>query len=245
MLETNNELCLCPDAELVARTRTGNREAFNVLLARHYRICLSTASLILRDRGDAQDEVQEACFKAFEHLDQYRGEAEFRSWLVRIVSNQCLMLIRSRRRAPFLYLDADSDREGSMPAELASVTADPEHEFMGHEMREILQREIDRIPPLLRKVLVLRDVQDLPMLDVAAHLNITVPAAKSRLLRARIELRERITRRVTSGSSSKFRSDVPKSYAKSRRMRKVPNSSTALEKRSQFVSETLSAAAAA
>jgi RNA polymerase sigma-70 factor (ECF subfamily) len=149
----------------------------------------------LRDRVDAQDEVQKACCKAFEHLDQYQGGAEFMTWLLRIVSNQCLMLIRVRRRARFLYLDTDMGPERTGPLELRSIADDPERALLGNELSDVLHAEIRRIPPLLRSVLVLRDVHELPMPDVAARLKITIPAAKSRLFRARIELRERVIRR--------------------------------------------------
>jgi RNA polymerase sigma-70 factor (ECF subfamily) len=190
---------------LVAEARAGNREAFSVLINRHHRTCVNIASFILRDRSDAQDEVQKACFKAFEHLDQYHGDAEFLTWLLRIVSNQCLMLIRVRRRVRYVYIDADTDRERSMPVELPSVAANPEGELINQEMHEVLQREVRRIPPLLRNVLILRDVEELPMADVAARLQITLPAAKSRLLRARIELRERVKRHCSGGAQRKPR----------------------------------------
>jgi RNA polymerase sigma-70 factor (ECF subfamily) len=186
------------DSELVAQARDGSQEAFGIVIARHYRTCINIATFILRDRGDAEDEVQKACCKAFEHLHQYHGEAEFLTWLLRIVSNQCLMLIRVRRRARFVYIDAESDREKSVPIELPAGIADPEREVMEDELRDVLRREIRHIPPLFRNVLLLRDVEELPMPDVAARLKITVPAAKSRLLRARLELRARVLRHCGS-----------------------------------------------
>ena len=184
----------CSDAELVSQARGGDDKAFGVLVDRHRRTCVNFAASILRDRSDAEDEVQEACCKAFEHLEQYRGGGQFLTWLLRIVTNQCLMLIRARRHVQFLYLDAESDREISSPKELRDLLADPEQELVHDELCEVLQQEIRRIPPLLKNVLLLRDVQELPMLDVAARLRITVPAAKSRLLRARTELRDRMRR---------------------------------------------------
>lgn len=213
MLDFVQELHTCSDAELVEQARQGSQEAFGTLIDRHYRTCVNIATFILHERGDAQDEVQKACCKAFEHLDQYHGDAEFLTWLLRIVTNQCLMLIRIRRRARFLYIDAESDRDKSSPTELPTVAADPEHELMDHEMVDVLRKEIRRIPPLLRNVLVLRDVQELPMPEVAARLRITVPAAKSRLLRARIELRERVRRHCCSPVSDNVRFGMQKSHA--------------------------------
>jgi RNA polymerase sigma-70 factor (ECF subfamily) len=195
LAELLTESDIFSDAELVKEAKQGNRAAFDVLIGRHRQQCINFASFILRGRGAAQDEVQQACCKAFEHLDQYQGDAEFIAWLLRIVSNQCLMLIRDRRRASFVYIDADSARERRMPVQLPSKGEDPEHQLMNRQILELFHREIRCIPPLLRNVLVLRDLKALPMRDVAKQLNITVPAAKSRLLRARMELKERMMKR--------------------------------------------------
>lgn len=195
MATFDSNVAILNDAELVAEARKGNRNAFDILITRHRRRCIDIASVILRNRGDAHDEVQQACCKAFEHLDQYQGDADFIAWLLRIVSNQCLMLIRERRRARFVYIDAQTDRERHMPIELPSKLEDPEHALMRRQILDVFHEEIRCIPPLLRNVLVLRDVQDMPMQDVARRLNITVPAAKSRLLRARMEVKERMMRR--------------------------------------------------
>ena len=124
---------------------------------------------MLSDPAEALDEVQKACCKAFVHLNQYQGQAEFRTWMLRIVENQCRMLLRSRRRARTLHLDTDTD-----PAvfEMASPGTGPEEEVISRELRERLQTEINRIPRLLRTVLQLRDVQELPLANVAERLNI-------------------------------------------------------------------------
>jgi RNA polymerase sigma-70 factor (ECF subfamily) len=195
MLSVNEHDCDRTDRELVELAREGNQEAFGALIHRHYSACVNIASFMLRDRAEGQDEVQKACLRAFEHLDQYHGEAEFLHWMLRIVVNQCLMLMRVRRRARFLYLDGGREDHGRWPIELPSLSISPEREVIKREMHDILQTEIRRIPPLLRRVLELRDLEGLPMTDVADRLGITVPAAKSRLLRARNELRERVTRR--------------------------------------------------
>ena len=180
------------DAELVTLAKQGDRPAFEQLINRHYQTGVNLASFMLHDRGQAQDEVQEACWKAFEHLDQYHGDAEFVSWMLRIVVNQCLMLLRVRRRTQFCYLDDDGRQNSSRPFELSASTPDPEQQVVSCEQQEILRNEIKCIPPLLRNVIQLRDLQDLPIGAVAELLGITVAAAKSRLLRARAELRIRI-----------------------------------------------------
>ena len=107
------------------------------------------------------------------------------------------MLIRQRRRAQFVHVDdLDPDRAYG-PTQLLTPGADPEGALGRREVLEVLQAEIRRIPPLLRKVLVLRDVEEMPVSDLAALLGITVAAVKSRLLRARAELRQRMLRHCT------------------------------------------------
>src|SRR5688572_26634783 len=177
------------DEILVRLARTGDKEAFGELVSRYRQKCVDLATFFLRNRGDAEDEVQNAISKAYAHLDQYHGEAEFSTWLSRIVSNQCLMLMRIQRRTRFVYLDETAPAREAPPLELPDCGPDPEGELAYKQMKGALRTEIRRIPPMLRNVMLLRDIQELSMNDVAEKLGITVPAAKSRLLRARTELR--------------------------------------------------------
>ena len=187
------------DAELVAQVRKGSQEAYGELIKRHYQTCVNIATYMLHDRAEALDEAQKACWKAYIHFDQYQGEAEFLTWILRIVENQCRMLLRVRKRAQLVHIDADSDSETRPVIELPARGTGPEEEAISGEQRAVLQREMHRIPRLLRNVLLLRDVQELPMTNVAERLNITVPAAKSRLLRARHELKARVLRHSGDG----------------------------------------------
>jgi len=190
------------DEELVERAREGDKDAFGELIERYHAKCINIATFILRDRVEAEDMVQKAYYSAFCHLDQYHDGPGFDCWLLRIVKNQCLMLIRIRSRARLVCIDAGVDWERGRPFELASQDSDAEQSLADREMCEVLHREIRRIPPLLRNVLLLRDVKELPMADVAGQLHISVAAAKSRLLRARHELRERV---LLHGSSKERR----------------------------------------
>jgi RNA polymerase sigma-70 factor (ECF subfamily) len=180
------------DKQLVEAARAGDRDAFGELVRNHERRCVNLATSILRDRGEAEEETQNACWKAFEHLDQFKGEAGFGTWLLRIVENQCLMLLRRRRLARFVHLDDRDPEHGSEYIQLASPAADPEGELGNKEVIQMLKQEIRRMPPLLRDVLVMPDVSGLQMTDLAEQLSISVAAAKSRLLRARNELRQRM-----------------------------------------------------
>ena len=112
--------------------------------------------MIIRNRGDAEDEVQNAFWKAFQHLEQFRGEGTFAAWLGRILENQCLMRIRESRNSRFVYLDETSDSD--VRIELVGQSAGPEDQLGVDEVIELLHREVSRIPPLLRNVMLLRDL---------------------------------------------------------------------------------------
>ena len=191
---TNGNSEARPDSELVDLSVQGDRQAFGELIQRHWRKCVGVACGFLRNRHDAEDQVQSACMKAYEHLDQYQRDAEFSTWLARIVANECLMLMRVRRRARFVYLDEVAAEPKSLPIELPSAGPDPEGELAFTEMLQVVRLEAGRIPPLMRNVMLLRYIQGLPMTDVAGQLGITVSAAKSRLVRARAELRSRMSK---------------------------------------------------
>lgn len=182
------------DDQLVTMAQGADGVAFSELIRRHRSSCTKLALSILRDRQDAEDEVQNALWKAYEHIGQFQQDSKFSTWLTRIVVNQCLMRLRQARRARFLYLDDAQIGDDSITLELPDPTRSPEHKLGQTEVATVLKREIHRIPPLLRNVFLLRDIQEMPMPDVAARLGISVAAAKSRLLRARLELRQRMAK---------------------------------------------------
>lgn len=181
-----------PDDLLVVMAQAGNNVAFTELVERHQSTSKRLALSILRDQSDAEDEVQNALWKAYEHLGQFQQDAKFSTWLSRIVVNQCLMRLRKDRRVRFLYLDDGVVGEEIATLDLPDLTESPEEALAHLEIGSVLKAEINRIPPMLREVFVLRDVDELPMPDVASRLGISIAAAKSRLLRARLELRERM-----------------------------------------------------
>jgi RNA polymerase sigma-70 factor (ECF subfamily) len=190
----NIQLAGLEDSQLVDLAQEGNDSAFAELINRHSKNCFKQAMSILRDKSDAEDEVQNATWKAFQHIGQFNKEAKFSTWLTRIVVNQCLMRLRKERRAKFVYIDDTMVGEEVQTLELPDSRQSPERTLGQEEVGEVLKKEIARIPPLLRNVFVLRDVQEKPMQDVADELGISVAAAKSRLLRARVELRNRMTK---------------------------------------------------
>lgn len=180
------------DLRLVERARRGDSQALAELIERNYRHCLRIALGILRNRDDAEEEVQNAFCKAIERLEQFKGEGPFSSWLARIVANESYVRCRTERNVRFFHLDDSISGETGAKLELVDQTVLPDDELGRSEVMRILHTEIRRMPPLLRRVLQLRDIQQMPMALVATELHVTIPAAKSRLARARRELRSRL-----------------------------------------------------
>jgi RNA polymerase sigma-70 factor (ECF subfamily) len=183
---------LLTDDELVRLCQRGDNPAFAELMKRHHSAAMKLALSIVRDNQDAEDEVQNAFWKAYEHIERFQQEARFNTWLTRIVVNQCLMRLRQTKRARFQYIDDTVVGDEVITLDLEDHSPDPEDELGRREIGEVLTREIRRIPPLLRHVFLMREIQQRPMPEVAAELGISVAAAKSRLLRARAELRNRL-----------------------------------------------------
>jgi len=165
-----------------------DREAFGELARRYRPLAFRAAFSVLRNALDAEDHVQSAFCKAFAHLGNFERRAKFSTWLLRIVVNECLMHLRQMRQAAFVPLDTSAFESTSVQDTRWSPEAQTERVLLG----KLLSREIRRIPPLLRNVFLLRDVQQKSMPEVAAQLGISVEAAKSRLSRAREELRKRL-----------------------------------------------------
>ena len=177
---------LAPSADGVSRV------SFEELTERHRDMCIKRALLILRNMDDAEDAVQSAFRKAFQHRDQFQGNGALAAWLGRIVENECLMRLRKQRSAHLVSLDGLT--ESTVRIELVDTTTNPEDELGWKEVVTLVRKEIVRMPPLYRNVILLHDRERLPMPDVAERLGLTVPAAKSRLLRARRELRSRFVK---------------------------------------------------
>jgi RNA polymerase sigma-70 factor, ECF subfamily len=194
------------DAALVQLAKIGDTAAFERLIKRNYQFCLSKAYSILRDRGDAEDEVQNACAQAWTHLWQFQSHGSFGGWLSRIVSNQCLMRLRERKGARLISVDEVFDTDGTFRLEVVDQRALPEEVVAEDQVTRVLFQEINRVPRLLREALVMRYLRQLTMRDIAAHLGISIPAAKSRLMRARIELKQRLAKHQgDTGCSTLFR----------------------------------------
>jgi RNA polymerase sigma-70 factor (ECF subfamily) len=180
------------DDELVVRAQDSDEAAFAELMRRTSPSSFRLAMSILRDRQEAEDEVQNSYLNAWRHVRQFQRESKFSTWISRIVVNQSLMRLRKMRATSFVYLDEGGTEEGIRPTEVTDPMATPEANLGGKELSEVLQREIRRLPSILRDVLILRDVQEFSSAETASRLSISVSAVKSRLLRARVELRNRL-----------------------------------------------------
>jgi len=180
----------------VELAQRGENGAFGELVERHRSMAKRVARGILRDEADAEDEVQNAFYKAFANLGGFQQDAKFSTWLNRIVVNQCLMKLRKQKRAPVVHLEELTVGDEALRLELPDQRVTPEEAFGQGEVGRILEAEIGKLPPLMRDVLVMRDVSELGMGEVAGRLGITVAAAKSRLLRARLEMKARLQQRL-------------------------------------------------
>jgi RNA polymerase sigma-70 factor, ECF subfamily len=183
------------ELELVIKAREGDASAFSTLLRRYEGKIFRLAMNITQNREDAEDVLQEAFFKAYEHLDQFQGNSRFYTWIVRIAVNQALMKLRKRRSDRAVSLDEQIDTgEDTVVREIATWDPDPEQRYSQDELHTILTSAVDELAPIYRTVFTLRDVDGLSTEETAEALDLTVPAVKSRLLRARLQLRDKLTR---------------------------------------------------
>ncbi len=181
-----------PDDELVNLALQNHEDAFEELVHRYYGKCVNVATIFLRNRWDVEDQVQIAFSKVHRRLYQYSGRAGLANWLAQIVRNQCLMLMRERRRVRFVHLDEWLPKADAAVIDLPAYGSDPEGEIAFEELKELVRDEIRRVPPVMRTVIRLRDLEGLSTGKIAVTLNISIPAVKSRLVRARAELRSRL-----------------------------------------------------
>jgi RNA polymerase sigma-70 factor, ECF subfamily len=183
------------ESGLVARAKGGDGLAFTQLVDRYERKIFRLARHITQNKEDAEDVLQDTFLKAYEHLPGFQEQSKFYTWLVRIAVNEALMKLRKRKSGKIFSLDEAVDTGEEMVArEIAVWDDNPEQRYSQQEIHTILQESIDSLAPIFRTVFVLRDIDELSTEETATALGISVPAVKSRLLRARLQLRDRLTR---------------------------------------------------
>jgi len=183
-----------PETQLVQMTQARNGDAYKELVARSWDMCSRLALGLLDDREDALDEVQEAFWRAYTHIDSFNQQSKFSTWVGRIVINLCLMRLRRARHVRFVSNDClNSDGEEYVAHEAVDLET-PENMLGAAEVRRLVRWEVKHIPSFLRNALELHFIHDLSVEEVACRLNISVPAAKSRVHRAQGYLRNRMLR---------------------------------------------------
>lgn len=183
------------ETALVARAREGDAQAFTALVNQYERRIYRLAKHITQNDEDAEDVLQETFLKAFEHLNTFQGNSKFYTWIVRIAVNEALMKLRKRKGDRTVPLDEPVDTGEEMVAREIAVWEDnPEQRYSREEMQQILDSAVQSLKPDFRTVFILRDIEELSTEETAEALGISIPAVKSRLLRARLALREKLTR---------------------------------------------------
>ena len=182
------------DLGLVKQAQGGDFSAFEALVGRYEQQVYRIARRIVREAHDAEEAVQDTFLSVLEHLRDFRGEASFRSWLLRIATNAALRILRKRRGHVSLDAVTESDESTPHPEFIAPWQEDPGDLASRHEVRQLLDEALQTLDEKYRVVFVLRDMEALSIEETAEALQISPANVKIRLMRARLMLRERLTR---------------------------------------------------
>ncbi|HXC70270.1 MAG TPA: peroxidase-related enzyme [Pyrinomonadaceae bacterium] len=175
-----------PDFEIVERVRNGETDAFEELVRKHGRRVYRSLLGIVGNPEEAEDALQDAFFKAFQHLPHFEGRSRFSTWLVRIAINTGLQRVRSRKEFDRL----DEDDEEFRPRNIQVWPETPEDFYSREELRSLVEKEVMKLPVKYRVALMLRDLEELSTEEAAAALGLSIPGVKARVLRGRLMLRE-------------------------------------------------------
>jgi RNA polymerase sigma-70 factor (ECF subfamily) len=175
-----------PDFEIVERVRNGETDAFEELVRKHGRRVYRSLLGIVGSREEAEDALQDAFLKAFQHLAHFEGRSRFSTWLVRIAINTGLQRVRSRKEFDRL----DEDDEEFRPRNIQAWRETPEDFYSREELRNLVEKEVMKLPVKYRVALMLRDLEELSTEDAAAAVGLSIPGLKARVLRGRLMLRE-------------------------------------------------------
>ncbi|HLK05503.1 MAG TPA: sigma-70 family RNA polymerase sigma factor [Candidatus Acidoferrum sp.] len=180
------------EAELIRRVNSGDKDAFYALVQPYERAVYTAAMSILNNQADAEEVSQEAVLKAFSNLSKFRGESKFSTWLVSITINEARLKLRKDRRHLYESVDEPkSDGDGDyIPKDFADWHEVPSEALARTELRDALKRALAALPPKYREVLVLRDIQHFSIEETAQALGISAGNVKTRLLRARLQMRD-------------------------------------------------------
>jgi RNA polymerase sigma-70 factor (ECF subfamily) len=175
-----------PDADIVARVNAGDTDLFEELVRRHGRRIYRSLLAIVGSTAEAEDAMQDAFLKAFEHLAEFKGRSKFSTWLVRIAINTGLQRLRGRKD----FESLDEDEEEFRPRRIQAWQDDPEASYSREELRQLIEKEIMKLPLKYRVPLMLRDLEELSTEEAANALGLTISGLKARVVRGRLMLRE-------------------------------------------------------
>jgi RNA polymerase sigma-70 factor (ECF subfamily) len=180
-----------PERVLVAKAQSGNEEAFTELVRRHSGQIYGLSLNMLRNREDAEDNVQNVLVKAFHHIERFEGNSQFSTWLVRITINEALMKLRKRnseRISDYHEASGPEDEPRSFP-EIEDTRQDPEREYIS---KELARKAFRGLNPSLQNTFILQKAEGWTNRELAQALGITVSTVKSRVFRARVRLRQQL-----------------------------------------------------
>ncbi len=183
------------DLLLVAQVISGDRRAFESLVRRHEQRVFRVTLAVLGNVEDAEEAMQDTFVKAYRHIEQFRGDSRFTTWLTRIAVNEALQKRKARKNLVSLEEVAETQVK-ALPHRSQQWHEDPEKLYGKQEIRRIVEDAIQSLPPIYRETFVLRDVEGLRAEEAAEILGLTLPAIKSRLLRARLLMREALAARL-------------------------------------------------
>jgi RNA polymerase sigma-70 factor, ECF subfamily len=196
------------DLELATRASRGDTLAFEWIMRRHNQLLFRTARSILKSDDETEDALQEAYLRAWRAIGSFREDARLSTWLARIVINESLGR-RRRRSALVLPLDPAVSANGETME--SQVPGDPDHQpervAMREEIRQLIERRIDRLPDAYRTVFVLRAVEEMSVAETALVLDLTEATVRTRFLRARGMLREHLSRDIDMAVDDAFSFD--------------------------------------
>lgn len=190
---------------LVVAARSGDNEAFGLLISHYHRKIYHLALKLTRNHQDAEDVLQEASLKAYCNIRQFQGNSRFYTWLVRITVNEALMKLRKRRSDRLIPLgDAITSNNGFVMRHFEDWSKHPEKFYRELELSETFGRALAGLSPRLAEALVLRSADELSMSEAAAALRLSSSALKSRLVRARSLMRKRLRALCPTGPWGKI-----------------------------------------
>lgn len=188
------------ESVLVSGAKAGNYAAFEELVNRYEKKIYRLGMNITGSPEDAEDVLQDTFLKAFEHLPEFREDSRFYTWIVRIAVNEALMKLRKRRSSKEVPFEETEDQEGEvLVRDYADWRPNPEQTLAREEMEQVLRNAIQALPPGFRTVFYLRDVEGLDTHETAQLLNVSTGAVKARLFRARLRLREELSKVLRRG----------------------------------------------